>query len=217
MRSCAARPGRRSSVLPRAPRRDWRRSRPPAAGSPRRARGSNSSRGSRAQSAFVRTPVVKPLSRSSRASCAPISTRFSGDSTIASSRSGADSGFHRRMCSASGGMTTSRKRCVWLSTRRGKCGFAQVQHSGLGRRVDLARRPYLSDLSVFDQDRSPGSTCPDRGSRRWAALRSVMPCPSWAAAGRPLSNTAHKARTSHLNIDVLSITNWSLEITVVAL
>ncbi|OSI71025.1 hypothetical protein BSZ22_12410 [Bradyrhizobium canariense] len=46
--------------------------------------------------------------------------------------------------------------CVAVDEARQERGSAQVQHSGLGRRMDLRRRPNLSDLSIFDQNRSRG-------------------------------------------------------------
>ncbi len=121
--------------------------------------------------------MVIPLSKSSRADCAPTNTRLLGDSMTASNIPGANSPLECRCCSNSGGTMMSRKRCVCPSIKPGSkvtlprsivfASLGVCDWSCEGKPTSLI---LLSSISTAAGDR----TFPERGSSKRPAFIRVV-------------------------------------------
>src|ERR1700730_12231260 len=145
--------------------------------------------------------VVNPLSRSSRASCAPSNTRLLGDSMIGSKNPGANSPLYRRPISASAGTVTSRSRCVWGSISPGnKIALPKsMVLTPVGVSACTRESVPTSLILSFSISTAAGeSTFPVRGSRRWPAFTRVMLAGGWAASC-PVENSAKNDAANSMN------------------
>src|ERR1700730_4027449 len=123
-----------------------------------------------------------PLSRSSRANCAPIKTRLVGDSTIARSIPGANLPLRWRAISASGGTITSRSKCVWLSIKPGSkvaCPRSMVLTPSACA-CTCVGEPTSLILPFSIRTAAGESTFPVLGSSRWPAFTRVTGAGDWA-------------------------------------